>query len=82
LRRTKNLDRFTLEQRWAVRSRDVQRAMLDIAPQIVHFSGHGLQEEGLVFEDETGKSRVVSTSALAELFELFSERVECADFSR
>lgn len=77
MRRTKNLDRFTLEQRWAVRSRDVQRAMLDIAPQIVHFSGHGLQEEGLVFEDETGKSRVVSTSALAELFELFSERVEC-----
>jgi len=28
--------------------------MLEETPQIVHFSGHGKGQEGLMFEDETG----------------------------
>ncbi|MDZ8023387.1 MAG: CHAT domain-containing protein [Nostoc sp. DedQUE11] len=77
LQRSKLRDRFLLEQRWAVRSRDVQRAMLDFNPQIVHFSGYGGGEEGLVLEDETGNIKFVDKDALAGLFELFSEQVEC-----
>jgi hypothetical protein len=38
-------EQFELKQKWAVRSRDIQRAMLDLSPQIVHFSGHGLGTE-------------------------------------
>jgi hypothetical protein len=77
LRRAKHREQFNLEQRWAVRPRDIQRAMLDINPQIVHFSGHGVYNEGLVLEDETGQAKTVSESALAGLFQLFSDRVEC-----
>jgi len=44
LRRSKYRDRFELKQRWAVRPRDLQQAMLDERPQVVHFSGHGLGE--------------------------------------
>jgi hypothetical protein len=61
----------------ATRPRDVQQAMLDFKPQIVHFSGHGIGEEGLVFEDVTGLQQLVGTAALANLFRLFSHRVEC-----
>jgi hypothetical protein len=43
--RAKQRDRFELTQKWAVRPRDVQRAMLDLKPQIVHFSGHGVGVE-------------------------------------
>jgi len=70
-------EQLKLVQRWAVRPRDVQRAMLDENPQIVHFSGHGAGEEGLVFEDETGKAKLVDGSALAGLFELFADQVNC-----
>jgi CHAT domain-containing protein len=77
LRRANQRDRFHLEQRWAVRSRDVQNALLDLKPQVVHFSGHGENEIGLILEDETGQSAAVSTEALAGLFELFADRVEC-----
>jgi len=77
LRRSQRRDQFTLEQQWAVRPRDIQRAMLDINPQIIHFSGHGLGEEGLVFEDEVGKSKLVNGEALAGLFKLFANQVEC-----
>ncbi|AUT01230.1 hypothetical protein CLI64_12905 [Nostoc sp. CENA543] len=61
----------------ATRPRDIQQAMLDFKPQIVHFSGHGAEQEGLVFEDVTGQEKLVDTSALANLFRLFSSRVEC-----
>jgi AAA-like domain/CHAT domain len=77
LTRAQMRDRFELEQKWAVRPRDVQRAILDFAPQIVHFSGHGVGEGGLALEDELGQAKLVSTSALAGLFELFADQVEC-----
>lgn len=70
-------DQFELLQKWAVRPRDIQRAMLNINPQIVHFSGHGTGEKGLVFEDETGQSKLVRGKALAALFKLFADKLEC-----
>lgn len=77
LRRAKQRDRFALTQKWAVRPRDVQRAILDLNPQIVHFSGHGVDEGGLALEDETGQAKLVSTQAIAGLFELFADQIEC-----
>ena len=77
LQRAKNRDQFVLESKFAVQPRDIQRAMLDINPSIVHFSGHGTGDEGLVFEDETGSTKLVDGEALAGLFALFAEQVEC-----
>jgi hypothetical protein len=77
LQRSQKRDRFNLRQRWAVRPRDIQRAMLDEQPQIIHFSGHGEGEAGLVFEDELGNSKLVDGAALAGLFELFADQLNC-----
>ncbi|TBR60977.1 hypothetical protein B4U84_09155 [Westiellopsis prolifica IICB1] len=77
LQRSTHRDQFVLEQKWAVRPRDISRAMLDINPQIVHFSGHGTGDEGLVFEDETGQVTLVDAEALAGLFKLFADKVKC-----
>ncbi len=88
LDRSKYRDRFRLEQRWAVTTKDIRRALLDCQPQIVHFSGHSVgagepentsessrdisfaseatpELEGLLLEDETGHSKLVSTDAIA-----------------
>ncbi len=100
LQRSKYRDRFELKQRWALRPIDLQRALLDYKPQIVHFSGHGMGraiaepsveatreislaeqadvfEEGLVLEDATGQPKLLRTVALAALFKLFANSVEC-----
>jgi hypothetical protein len=114
LRQAHQSEQFRLEQRWAVRSRDIQQAMLDVSPQIVHFSGHGkgskielpneidsakptyrssatlqrdisihpedfppVPEEGLVFEDEMEREKLVTGEALAGLFKLFTDEVNC-----
>ena len=77
LTRAKQRDQFELKQQWAVTPRTLQRALLDSTPHIVHFSGHGTGEEGLMLEAETGKAQLASTQALADLFELFADRIEC-----
>jgi hypothetical protein len=50
--------------------------MLDDSPTIVHFSGHG-RTEGILLRDEGGQPRLVSGKALASLFKLFRDTVEC-----
>ncbi len=76
LRLAKKRELFEIEQREAVRIRDLRRALLDCEPQILHFSGHG-EVDGIVLEDETGKAIVVEPEALAGLFKLFDKQVEC-----
>ena len=57
---------------------DLQQALLDFKPQIVHFSGHGAGETGLYFEDAIGRRQVVKADALANLFRMFSRfGLEC-----
>ncbi|WP_445314293.1 AAA-like domain-containing protein [Microcoleus vaginatus] len=77
LQRSQKADKFQLEQQWAVTPREMQRAILDYKPEIVHFSGHGAGEGGLALEDEAGQIKLVNAKALAALFEAFKEYVEC-----
>jgi CHAT domain len=77
LRRAKARDQFLIQSAEALRYRDIRQAILDYEPQIVHFSGHGEGEDGLVFEDGTGKAKLVDAEALAGLFELLTQHVKC-----
>ena len=61
----------------AVRSRDLNQALLDFNPQIIHFSGHGGGEDGLAFEEIDGTFKLISGQALAGLFSLFNDCLEC-----
>lgn len=77
LKRADCRDRFIFEERWAVSARDLSRALLEVKPRIVHFSGHGVGTDGLAFESGLGNSQLLKTDALSELFALFSDCVEC-----
>lgn len=77
LRRASLRDRFELKQKWAVRADDLRRGLLDEMPSIVHFSGHGSGTDGLVFEASNGAEEAVRTEALAQLFALCANHVEC-----
>ncbi|NJL20991.1 MAG: CHAT domain-containing protein [Leptolyngbyaceae cyanobacterium SM1_3_5] len=77
LLRAEQRGKFQLKQEWAVRPRDMRRAILGLKPQIVHFSGHGAGAGGLALEDDAGKMKLVDTEALASLFALFKDQIEC-----
>ena len=76
LKRAKGREEFEIISKWAVRSEDLRRALLDYEPQIVHFSGHGEGWQGLALENNSGQMQLVSTEALARLFKLFP-KIEC-----
>jgi GUN4-like/CHAT domain len=77
LRRSKNRAQFVLVQRLAVQTEDLRRACLDEEPYLVHFCGHGTGEEGILLEDGIGNPQLVKSEALANLFKLFSNQIEC-----
>ncbi len=70
-------EQFNLQQRMSARPVDISQALLDVQPQIVHFSGHGLASGELCFENQSGKLQPIPPDALAALFEQFSSHVEC-----
>lgn len=72
-----NYDSFEVLIRWAARVEDLRRELLNEKPKIVHFSGHGLGSQGLILETETRQKQFVTSEALAELFELCKDYVEC-----
>ncbi len=68
---------YDIKSKWAVQIKDVRRAMLDLSPAIVHFSGHGTDTGDLHFENEAGNSQYVSATALGNFFELFKTSTQC-----
>lgn len=74
---SQNREQFKIVTELAVRAEDLRRALLEYQPAIVHFCGHGVGSDGLAFEDNSGELKLVSTEALATLFQLFQEQVEC-----
>lgn len=78
LRRSRHRDQFELLSQWAIRPDDLRRALLDHEPQIVHFSGHGAGEHGLVLVNGAGEMQFVSTEALTGLFKALEPHdIEC-----
>ncbi|MGD2087154.1 MAG: SUMF1/EgtB/PvdO family nonheme iron enzyme [Candidatus Aminicenantes bacterium] len=78
IRRSNRRDKFLIYSKLALQLRDLRRVLLDFEPQIVHFIGHGAEDEdGLIVADEIGSAVSISAEALTGLFELFSGQVEC-----
>src|SRR5215218_6881780 len=70
-------DNFVLHQRFSVRPFDISQALLDLSPQIVHFSGHGTITGAICVEDQLGGTHPIQPEDLAALFEHFSSQVNC-----
>lgn len=78
LRIANHRNQFVIVQKWAVNPTDMQRAILETNPHIVHFCGHGTGAAGLILESETGSGgHIVTTAALANLFSHFKDQLKC-----
>jgi tetratricopeptide (TPR) repeat protein len=69
--------RFRLIGKWAVRAQDLQKALLEYEPAIVHISGHGDEDGRVLLENANGYSEPVEPEALAELFRVFASSIQC-----
>ncbi len=76
IRLGKYRDAIALTPCHAATRHDLRRALLNDTFQIVHISGHGT-DDGLILEDEYGKSNVVPPEILADIFAAHSPPVQC-----
>lgn len=76
IRDSKYRDNISVQTRWAVRPGDLQQALLDCEPTIVHFSGHGGGDAGIVLAgtDQNTES-FVNAEALADLFRVLRDNI-------
>lgn len=77
LAQTTSRDSFKLESETAVKIATITMAMQQYKPTIVHFSGHGTGQDGIVIEGENGKAVLFPTEGLNRLFKLFKNQVKC-----
>lgn len=68
-------DHLALIPHFAVRPGDLQQTLLRHRPHVLHFSGHGSSTEGIVLEDNSGRTKLVSTEALAVLFRTIKDNL-------
>lgn len=65
-----------LDSRWAVRPDDVELALLEVKPNVVHFSGHGSERDELIFTNDSGMPEPVSKEAIVDLFHTLTDNIQ------
>lgn len=75
LRMTHNRDDFRFESRWAVSIDDLMRYLTELDPTVIHFSGHGCGDTGLMLQDAQGQSQLVSARALSMMLDATTRNV-------
>lgn len=76
VRDARHRDLVTFRTRWAVRPGDLQQALLEDEPMVVHFSGHGGGAVGIVLHSQDqSEERLVAEDALAGLFRALKDNI-------
>lgn len=76
VRDSKHRDLVIVRTRWAVRPGDLQQAFLEDEPTVVHFSGHGGGDVGIVLAGgDPSEESLVGADALADLFRVLKDGI-------
>lgn len=81
IRKAKHRDSVKLESCWAVRPMDILQALNEYAPAVVHFSGHGSEQDEIVFQDDRGRTKLVSKEAIVQTMMASSEGIRLVFFN-
>jgi hypothetical protein len=81
IRKSDHRDAIKLESRWAVRPMDVLQAINECRPRIIHFSGHGSDQDGIVFLDSSGNTKTVSKEAIVQTIAAGSDETQLVFFN-
>jgi hypothetical protein len=73
IRMSAHRDAVKLQSCWAVRPLDVLQAINEHKPRIVHFSGHGSDQDEIVFQDNNGQTKLVSKEAIVQTMAVSGE---------
>lgn len=81
IRKSEHRDAVRLESRWAVQPLDVLQAINECRPRIVHFSGHGSDQDEIVFQNNAGQAKLVSKEAIVQTMAAASGDIQLVFFN-
>jgi len=81
IRKSKHRDSIKLESCWAVQPMDILQAINEHNPSIIHFSGHGSDQDEIVFQNSFGKAKLVSKDAIVQTMMASSENIRLVFFN-
>jgi hypothetical protein len=81
IRKSEHRDAVKLESCWAVRPLDILQAINEYRPGVIHFSGHGSDRNEIVFQDEEGKTKLVSKEAIVQTMAAGSSEIQLVFFN-
>lgn len=79
--KSKFRDAVKLESRWATRPLDVLQAINDCQPTVIHFSGHGSNNEEIILQDNQGNAKPVSKEAIVQTMAAASGDIQLVFFN-
>lgn len=77
LLKVKFRDKFNFQQKHAVKVDALSQHLLQVEPDIVHFSGHGSRTGQITLENAHGTSHPVDARALSNLFSVLKDNIRC-----
>lgn len=81
IRKAKHRDSVKLESCWALQPMDLLQSLNDFKPTIVHFSGHGSDDDEIVFQAQNGTAKFVSKEAIVQTMMASSEDIRLVFFN-
>ncbi len=81
IRKSKHRDSVKFETCWAVQPIDLLQAINEYKPSIIHFSGHGSDNDEIIFQTNDGKTKIVSKEAIVQTMMASSEGIRLVFFN-
>ncbi|CEJ69284.1 CHAT domain protein [Chryseobacterium oranimense G311] len=81
IRKTKHRDSVKFESRWALQTLDLLQALNEHDPTIVHFSGHGSDNDEIVFQTQEGIAKLVSKEAIVQTMMASADNIRLVFFN-
>jgi hypothetical protein len=79
--KSKHRDSVKLESAWAVRPGDILQYTNQYNPTIVHFSGHGSENDELVLMDNYGGTKLVSMESIVQAMRVANDNLRLVFFN-
>lgn len=80
LRASEYRDSIVFKPKWAVRSEDLFQALNEHRPHIIHFSGHG-NENNIAFLNPDGTTKLVTADAMAQFIATMGDNIRVVVFN-
>lgn len=81
IRKSKHRDSVKFETCWAVQPIDLLQAINEFKPSIIHFSGHGSDNDEIIFQTNDGKTKIISKEAIVQTMMASSDGIRLVFFN-